>query len=118
MALAMFNKVMDSSQTSQVLHIIELFKKNLKVVKVSKNFFNRLMNTKAGKVMSFFDKLKTIPDAKMNKLKKKGIIFENRLHNFVQKRLRNSLAPFKENIFEANTKKKYCLSRLLRACMG
>ena len=53
------------------------------------------MNTKAGKVISFFEKLKTIPDAKMNKLKKKGIIFESKLHNFVHKRLRRALVPFK-----------------------
>jgi hypothetical protein len=86
---------MGSSKTGQVLHIIELFQKNAKITKVAKNFFNRLMHTKAGKVLSFFEKLKTIPDAKMNKLKKKGIVFESRLHHFVQKRLRATLTPFK-----------------------
>lgn len=118
MALGMFNKVLGSSKTGQVIQIIELFQKNAKVVRVAKKFFNRLMNTKAGKVMSFFDKLKTIPDAKMNKLKKKGIIFESRLHNYVQKRLRSVLIPFKENTYNATTKMKYCIERLIRACMG
>jgi hypothetical protein len=118
MALGMFNKVMGSSKTGQIIQIIESFQKNAKVVRVAKKFFNRLMNTKAGKVMSFFDKLKTIPDAKMNKLKKKGIIFESRLHNYVQKRLRSVLIPLKENTYNANTKMKYCIERLIRACMG
>lgn len=79
---------MGNSKTGQVLEIISCFKKNMKVVKVAKSFFNKLMNTKTGKVLSFFQKLKTIPDAKMNKLKKKGIVFESRLHTFVLKRLR------------------------------
>jgi hypothetical protein len=118
MALGIFNKVMGSSQTGQIIQIIELFQKNSKVVKVAKKFFNRLMNTKAGKVMSFFDKLKTIPDAKLNKLKKKGIIFESKLHNFVHKRLRSVLVPLKESTYTANTKMKYCIERLIRACMG
>lgn len=54
LALGIFNKVMGNSKTGQVLHVIELFQKNVKVVKVAKNFFNRLMNTKAGKVLGFF----------------------------------------------------------------
>ena len=71
----MFSKVIDNSTTGSVINIIRQFNKNSKVVKISKSFFNRLMNTKTGKVLGFFTKLKTIPDAKLNKMKKKGIIF-------------------------------------------
>lgn len=117
-ALEMFNRVMGNSKTGQILNIISLFQKNAKVVKVAKAFFNRLMHTKAGKVLGFFEKLKTIPDAKLNKLKKRGIVFESRLHHFVLRRMRETLLPFKENTYTASIKKKYCLDRLLRACMG
>lgn len=118
LALSIFTRAMGNSSTGQILNIISRFKKNASVVRVSRNFFNRLMHTKAGKVVQFFDTLKTVPDAKLNKRKKKGIIFESRLHNFVIKRLRFALAPLKESSYDANIKKKYCIDRLLRICMG
>lgn len=71
----MFTNVIGNSQTGQVMNIIQKFQKNAKIVQISRKFFNKLMSTKTGKLLNFFDKLKTIPDAKMNKLKKKGIVF-------------------------------------------
>jgi hypothetical protein len=118
LALSMFNKVMGNSSTGQVINIIAMFQKNASMVRISRNFFNRLMNTKTGKVLKFFEKLKTVPDAKLNQRKKRGIIFESRLHNFTQKRLRFALTPFKDSSYNADIKKKYCLDRLMRACMG
>jgi len=117
-ALSIFTKVMNNSSTGQVISIITKFQKNAKMVQISKAFFNKLMNTKTGKVLKFFEKLKTVPDAKLNKRKKRGIIFESRLNNFVLKKLRDTLLPFKDNTYQAISKKKYCLDRLLRACMG
>lgn len=118
LALGLFNKVIGNSSTGQVISIINKFKKNASMTKIAKNFFNRLMQTKTGKVIKFFEKLKTVPDAKLNKRKKKGIIFESRLHNLVQRRLRFAMTPFKDCTYDANTKKKYCIDRLMRACMG
>jgi len=92
--------------------------KNSRMVRIQRAFFNKLMNTKTGKVIKFFQTLRTVPDAKLNKRKKKGIIFESSLNRFVLKRLRDTLNPLKECIYDANTKKRYCLDRLLRACMG
>jgi hypothetical protein len=91
----MFNKAMGNSKAGQLINIITLFQKNAKIVKVARSFFNRLMNTKTGKVMQFLQKMKSIPDAKMNKRKKKAIIFESRLNSFVLKRLRDTFNPFK-----------------------
>ncbi len=45
------------------------------MVKISRDFFNRLMNTKTGKVIQLFEKMRSIPDAKLNVRKKKAIIF-------------------------------------------
>ena len=118
MALRFFKKVIDNSSTGQVIGTIKLFQKNASMTRISRNFFNRLMSTKTGKILNFFEKLKTVPDAKLNQRKKKGIIFESRLHHFVLKRFRFALAPFKDSTYDANIKKKYCLDRLMRACMG
>lgn len=63
-------------------------------------------------------KMKSIPDAKFNKKKKKAIIFESKLNRFAQSRVRNILMSFKQSTYDANVKKKYCIDRLTRACMG
>jgi len=86
---------------AEAIKIIKMFEKNRKMIKISKNFLTRLMLTKTGKVIQFFSVMKTLPDAKLNKRKKKGIIFESRLYNFVLKRLRDTLNPFKENTYDA-----------------
>jgi hypothetical protein len=62
--------------------------------------------------------LRTLPDAKLNKRKKKGIVFESRLHSFVHNRLRKVINTFKDNNFDAAAKKNFCLDKLARACMG
>ena len=102
----------------EAIQIIKMFEKNRKMTKISKNFLTRLMLTKTGKVLQFFSVMKTLPDAKLNKRKRKGIIFESKLFNFFMKRLRDTLNPFKENTYDAQTKMKYCIGRLIRACMG
>lgn len=63
------------SQMIEAAKIVKLFHKNLSLTKISINFVNRLMLTKTGKVLQFFSKLKSLPDSKVNKRKKKGIIF-------------------------------------------
>ena len=75
MALQIFNKVLGNSTAGQLVRVIGQFHTNAKTTKVAKAFFNRLMHTKTGRVLGFFSKLKSIPDVKMNKRKKKGIIF-------------------------------------------
>ncbi len=91
----MIGKAIGNSKAGQLINIISLFHKNARLVKVARSFFNRLMNTKTGKVVQFLHKMKTIPDAKINKKKKKGIIFESRLNSFVLKRIRDTFNPFK-----------------------
>jgi hypothetical protein len=91
----MFTKVLYGSEQTQLISLIRKFKINANVTDISRKFLNRLMQTKSGKVLSFFDKLKSIPDAKMNKKKKKAIIFESRLNKFAHTILRTSFVAFK-----------------------
>ena len=45
-----------------MIKTIQLFKKNAKITKISKNFFNKLLQTKSGKVVKLFELWKSIPD--------------------------------------------------------
>lgn len=50
------------------------------ISKISKNFLNRLLKTKSGKVVQLFELWKSIPDVKIAKKKKKAIKFESNLN--------------------------------------
>jgi hypothetical protein len=75
LALQMFTKALEGSENTSIVSTIKKFRRNAIVTDVSKKFFNRLLQTKTGKVVSFFDKLKSIPDAKIAVKKKKAIKF-------------------------------------------
>jgi hypothetical protein len=75
LALQMFTKALEGSENTSIVDTIKKFRRNAIVTDVSKKFFNRLLQTKTGKVVSFFDKLKSIPDAKVAVRKKKAIKF-------------------------------------------
>lgn len=53
LALAMFTKALDGSEKNMVINTIRKFRLNLTLTDVSKKFFNRLLQTKTGKIMFF-----------------------------------------------------------------
>lgn len=94
-ALQFFNKVIGNSTHHQLQNIIYKFKKNHHIGQISRNFFNKLLMTKSGKVIKGFELWKSIPDAKIAKKKKLAIMFESRLLKYMQKHVRNAWMPFK-----------------------
>ena len=78
--LKIFANVLGGTETIQVRQIIEKFHKNSSIARISKNFLNRLLKTKSGKVVQLFEVWKSIPDAKVAKKKKKAIKFESNLN--------------------------------------
>lgn len=53
LALAMFTKALDGSEKNMVIDSIRKFRMNLTVTEISKKFFNRLLQTKTGKLFYF-----------------------------------------------------------------
>lgn len=76
----MFANVLGGSESILVRQIIDKFHKNLAISKISRNFLNRLLKTKSGKVVQLFEIWKSIPDVKIAKRKKKAIKFESNLN--------------------------------------
>ena len=110
--------MLNNSQNSQVINSIRLFKKNAAITQVSKNFFNKLLQTKSGKVVKLFELWKSLPDQNLARRKKKAIKFESQLNKMALKFIKRGFEPFKEESFEARNRKKYCLNRLVAASMG
>ena len=117
-ALKFFNNVIHKSEHGNILRMIEKFKKNVAISKISKNFFNKLLQTKSGKVVRLFEIWKSIPDIKIAKKKKQAIKFESRLHKMTLKFIKSAFDPFKNDSYEGSNKKKHCISKLIAASMS
>ena len=117
-ALKIFTNVLGGSQQSQTVDIIHKFKKNLHITQISRNFLNRLLRTKSGKVIQLFEIWKKLPSAKLAAKKKRAIKFEGNLHRISQKLMKKGFDPFKNESFEARNRKRICIERLIRASMG
>lgn len=117
-ALKLFANVLGGSETIEVKNIILKFQKNAAISRISKNFLNRLLRTKSGKVVQLFEVWKSIPDVKIAKKKKKAIKFESNLNKMVQKYMKVGLEPFKVSSHEARNRKRMCIEKLIRASMG
>lgn len=79
-ALRLFANVLGGTEVIQIKEALFKFQKNVAITKVSKNFFNRLLKTKSGRVVQLFETWRSIPDAKIAKKKKKAIKFESNLN--------------------------------------
>ena len=110
--------MLGGSQQSQTIEIIHQFKKNLHITQISRNFLNRLLRTKSGKVIHLFEIWKKLPSAKLAANKKKAIKFESNLHKISQKLMKKGFDPFKHESYEARNRKRICIERLIRASMG
>lgn len=53
LALAMFTKALEGSEQTMVIDSIRKFRLNVVVTDISKKFFNRLLQTKTGKIIHF-----------------------------------------------------------------
>lgn len=71
----MFSKVLGGSERLEIQKIIQKFNKNVSITNISKNFLNKLLKTKSGKVFQLFSLWRSIPDVKLAKKKKKAIKF-------------------------------------------
>ncbi len=118
LALSIFTRAIEGSEKTLIIDSVRKFRLNAVVTDVSKKFFNRLLNTKTGKLVHFFEKLKSIPDAKVAVKKKKAIKFESSLNKFAMKVMRNAFNPFKACNYIAIDRKKYCINKLIRKSMG
>lgn len=88
------------------------------ITQISRNFLNRLLRTKSGKVIQLFEIWKKLPSAKLAAKKKKAIKFEGNLHKLSSKIMKKGFEPFKQESFEARNRKRMCIERLIRASMG
>ncbi len=76
--------------------VVEKFRMNFKIKKIAGNFFNKLLQTKTGKMIKLIEIWKNIPDIAFAKKKKNAIIFESRLNQSYLKKLKTCLKAFKE----------------------
>lgn len=97
--LKILNGLLTTGKTAQIRDAINKFRLNRRITEIQRNFLKRLLMSKAGLVVIAFRKIQTLPERKDNATYLKATKFEKGLSLFVEKTLRGSFAPFR-NEFE------------------
>ena len=97
--LKVLDQLLRSSKQLQIKDVIQKFKLNRRVIEIQRNFLKRLLMSKAGLVVIAFRKVQTLPERKDNENYLKATKFEKGLSLFVERTLKASFVPLK-NEFE------------------
>ncbi len=93
--IKILDQLLHSSRQLQVRDAIQKFRLNRRVTEIQRSFLKRLLMSKAGLVVIAFRKIQTLPERKDNENYVKATKFEKGLSLFVEKTLRGSFAPLK-----------------------
>ena len=93
--LKVLDGLLHSTKQLQVREIINKFRLNRRVIEIQRNFLKRLLMSKAGLVVIAFRKIQTLPERKDTENYVKATKFEKGLSLFVEKTLRGSFVPFR-----------------------
>jgi hypothetical protein len=93
--IKILDQLLHSSKQLQIREVIQKFRLNRRVIEIQRNFLKRLLMSKAGLVVIAFRKIQTLPERKDNENYQKATKFEKGLSLFVEKTLRGSFIPFK-----------------------
>ena len=116
--LKVLDQLLQSSRQHQVREIIHKFRLNRKVTEIQRNFLKRLLMSKAGLVVIAFRKIQTLPERRYSENYVKATKFEKGLSLFVEKTLRGSFVPFKNEYEEAQAYKKRAVIQLINTTAG
>ncbi len=116
--LKVLDQLLQSSRQHQVREIIHKFRLNRKVTEIQRNFLKRLLMSKAGLVVIAFRKIQTLPERRDSENYVKATKFEKGLSLFVEKTLRGSFVPFKNEYEEAQAYKKRAVIQLINTTAG
>ena len=116
--LKVLNQLLSSSKQHQVREAIQKFRLNRRVTEIQRNFLKRLLMSKAGLVVIAFRKIQTLPERKDNESYVKATKFEKGLSLFIEKTLRGSFVPFKNEYEEGQAYKKRAVIQLINTTAG
>jgi hypothetical protein len=116
--LKVLDQLLHSSKQLQVREIIQKFRLNRRVTEIQRNFLKRLLMSRAGLVVIAFRKIQTLPERKDNENYVKATKFEKGLSLFVEKTLRGSFVPFKNEYEEGQAYKKRAVIQLINTTAG
>ena len=84
---------------TQIRNAIAKFRQNRKTVDIQRNFLKRLLNSKAGMVVSAFRRIQTLPERKNMEAYGRATKFERGLSSFVDRISKRTFESFR-NSFE------------------
>ena len=92
--------------------------KNLRIKKICKSFFNKLLDTQCGMTMKAIQAWHNLPSKDLNKKKQRVIKFQRKLQELAEKGIRYIVNIMKNELLKGESKQKYILNKLVNKCMS
>ena len=103
---------------AQIRNVINKFRQNRKTVDIQRAFLKRLLNSKAGMVVSAFRRIQTLPEKKNMLTYGIATKFERGLSAFVERITRMSFNSFRNSFEEGQAMKKRAVLTLINTTEG
>ena len=107
-----------SKKESLIKKVVVALHKNLRIQKISRSFFSKLLDTKCGMTMKALQAWQSLPSRDINKKKQRAIKFQKKLQDLAEKGFRLCFAKFRGTYLEGESKQKYILNKLVNRCMN
>ncbi|CAD8124479.1 unnamed protein product [Paramecium sonneborni] len=114
-AISNFSK---NNDFARLRAILAKFRRNSSITAVQDRFFAKLFATQFGGAIMAFQKWKNLPEPINTEQLKNARKFERTLDQLFRGRVKLSFEPLKDIFQDGNSKKLYCLRKLLTLAMG
>ncbi|CAD8210248.1 unnamed protein product [Paramecium octaurelia] len=116
--LEAINNFSKNNDFARLRAILAKFRRNSSITAVQDRFFAKLFATQFGGAIKAFQKWKNLPEPVNNEQMKNARKFERTLDLLFRGRVKASFEPLKDVYQEGNSKKLYCLRKLMTLAMG
>lgn len=117
--LGFVSEILKKNSYTETKHTIQLFHKNLNIIKIQTKFLNKLCDSQAGKVIKAMMIWKNLPKPANKEIIAKASKFESGLFRFAQKMVRFPINKFKDEHYVGNDRKKMAIRKLVaKSCSG
>ncbi len=116
--MKLIENLLQQNKRQQLRDVIEKFRVNHKLISIQKQFLRRLLMSKAGRVVTAFRTIASLPRPRNSSKDLKANIFEKGLSQFANRVLRKSFESYKDDYIQAQNLKRQTVIQMINCTMN
>jgi hypothetical protein len=113
--IALLNNLLNNDRVTRIKDIVDKFRLNARITEIQRRFLSRMLNTKAGRILTAFKAIKELPESRDLSA---GVQFHNKLLEYALKPVRESFNKFKREETEGILRKRKAALLMIRNSMS